>query len=86
MLDTSVEPPACVTMIPALISCSRFSLLLECRMKILLAFSALKMRVRAASNSASGSAGSPSAFVTGAVMEIHGGIRTANLEMGLEDL
>ena len=27
-----------------------------------------------------------SAFVTGAVMEIHGGIRTANLEMGLEDL
>ena len=27
-----------------------------------------------------------SAFVTGSVMEIHGGIRTANLEMGLPDL
>jgi 7-alpha-hydroxysteroid dehydrogenase len=27
-----------------------------------------------------------SAFVTGSVMEIHGGIRTANLEMGIADL
>jgi 7-alpha-hydroxysteroid dehydrogenase len=27
-----------------------------------------------------------SAFVTGSVMEIHGGIRTANLEMGIPDL
>jgi len=27
-----------------------------------------------------------SAFVTGSVMEIHGGIQTANLELGLPDL
>jgi 7-alpha-hydroxysteroid dehydrogenase len=27
-----------------------------------------------------------SAFVTGAVMEIHGGLRTANLELGIADL